>query len=248
MAKLNKNLTKRQKQIRITKLQKQFKIKFKKEQVKKLFRLKSEKSFTKRSRQLAGAIRGGKTTRMLYSSNAIRVLKRQERSINKRLEKDPTNKELGKAKLKVTIRLDRALERKAKTPQEKEMMIYRHRKNEVELASKVAKGEKISPSKHGWTREDFVKEFFASQYNQWKDDLENEKSELVAKADELSKDDPNNELGDVLAKIEEIEQKLEDSYQNFFNEEIADELDVAVQHNGNLVYGKDDYAEIIYQS
>ena len=102
---------------------------------------------------------------MLFSRNAKKILLRRERVINKRLKKDPNNRQLKIEKLKNTKRLNRLYEKNPKlTPQERETLRYRHQIKEEEMRSRIQHGEKIQSSKHGLTKSDFIDLYFLTQY------------------------------------------------------------------------------------
>lgn len=228
----NKYLTKRQKQYRIARAQTKYKVKYSEKQLKKLFSLKRADTFTKKLSRLAGSIKGAKTTKFLYSPRAKKVLLRQEKKLNKRLEKDPNNKTLLKLKLVNTKRLNRLIEKDPRlSAQEKETIRFRHENLEAQLESAAYHGESVRIQKHGYFIDDFVQSFFSAEYNQWKMDLEEEINQYRA-------NDPE--------KADELQQKIDNGYQAYFDEELSQYTEPDKQHSGRLVFRKDDIEEILY--
>lgn len=233
MASKKNYLTKRQKQIRITKAQKKYKVRYTEKQLKKITRAKTADEFQRRLSRTAGAIKGGKTTKLLSSERAYRTLKKRENKLNKLLDKHPEDKSLIKAQLANTKRLNRILEKDPNlTPQERENMQFRHRNREAELNAAAHGQEDYKPSRHGWSKEEFVKTYFSTEYYEWKAELEEQY---------LAAQKENNKK-----KMEEIENQLAGDYDTFFEERLSENTKPDKQHSGRLVFKKDDIEEIIY--
>lgn len=233
MASRKNYLTKRQKQYRIAKAQKKYKVKYTEKQLKKITRAKTAEEFQRRLSRTAGAIKGGKTTKLLASGKAYKTLKKRENRLNKLLDKHPEDKSLIKAQLANTKRLNRLLEKDPNlTPQERENMEFRHRNREAELNAAAHGQEDYRASRHGWSQEEFVKAYFSTEYYEWR-------------AEQMEKMIEAEKKGDT-ETVEMTQNMLDDGYNAFFENELSQYTEPDKQHSGRQVFRKDDIEEIIY--
>lgn len=220
----------------------QSKYKISQKSIKKLMRYTNAWNFAKKLKQVESGYKGYARKKVIYSEAGVQILKRQETLLIDALRQDPSNKKIQKEYFKNTKRLNRFLETNPNlTPEEKESMIDRHQRRENDLMARIHRGEEITTSKHGLFIEDFIDQYFSTDFESFKESYKEEQlSKLESGTEEYN--DKKQELDNISSA---------EWYQIFWDEDLSrrSEAKEAEQGNGWIAFEvEDDKWEIIYDN